>query len=138
MTPPEREEHETEEEKLIREGIEHRLEELRHLGERRRHSRRSDDHSGPAIRLADLSMLGAILAIVIPILGVAFYVRDIANQVTIVVLEQSRSAQRDDDHERRIKLLETRFEAFNQSGITRQEAILDHEQRLRRLEGRSP
>lgn len=76
---------------LARDGVEHRLDRVHRVAERRHVAtgRRGEDKTGWIIRSGDLGMVMGISAIVVPMLGVAFYIRDIATTLSLVVATQT-------------------------------------------------
>lgn len=121
---------EDEEQRLIDEAIQARIREHSpRLG-----GRRMSD--GLVIRSEHLSVVGQLMVIVVPLLAMVFYVRDIASQVALIVREQSAQAAQAADHEQRIKVLESLNVRLDQAGNSRETRLEDHEARLRRLEGR--
>lgn len=122
---------EDEEQQLIDEAIQSRI---RSVVPRNGPGRRAAD--GWTIKASDLTMIGGIITLLAPLLFVVLYVRDIANQVTLVVREQTAQASMAMDHEQRIKALESSVVRFDQAGGSRESRIGDHETRIRALEGR--
>lgn len=122
---------EAEEQQLIDEAVRARIQ--RNVP--RAGGRRMDDQ-GWKIRPSDFAMIGGLIAIVGPLMAVAFYVRDIANQVQLVVREQAAIVRVTTEHETRLKSLEVWQVRFEGQGGQRQKTIDDLEARMRRQEGR--
>jgi hypothetical protein len=120
------------EQRLIDEAVRARIE---HEVPRHGAGRRSEDGEF-VIRGRDVSLVGGLVAIVIPLLAVAFYVRDIANQVSLVVREQSVQSATSKDHELRLKSGESAIIRLDGGATQRSAQLQDHESRIRALEGK--